>query len=774
MFLKHKISLLCFLITVCGFSQESVKAKINRKIEITYNLKKVTSINSEGAEFSPALNGSKLIFVSDRYFDLLNVGENRWKKNKYVNLYSSDITIPAQDSVIFSKPVLLQEHFHSLNHIGPVCYSSDGNEAFLSQDEKEYGHVNKPHLYQVKAENGKWKEKKIMPFVKEDYIFSHPSLSDDGQTLYFVSDMPGGAGGKDIFYVTRSGEGWTEPVALGPEVNTSSDEMFPYFRNNVLYFSSNRQGGAGGLDLFKSEITSAGKWKNAVSLGNSINSPKDDFGFILDKEMRSGFFSSNREGGNGDDDIYYFKVIETVTMESQDIEGKFAYKSLKGGIPEGMEVMLYNEQGEFIGKATTDKDGYFRFENLPLNKDFVIRTAENGNTLTLTILDAEGEPSAFLLSDKSGAFIYKKLSLDYTGSLALMEVEDTEFGKSGKISGQFVYEKLSTGDAFGLNVYLVDEAGNIVHKTLTDKNGNFEFRNLPVGSNYILKTDKNNDEMILFVFNKEGEVTAQLRMNENGEFTYRKLNPNYAQITMMESSDTEMLAPKSRNIEGNFVYKNLKGSPSEMNFEILNDKNEIIYKGKTDKNGGIFVTSLPLSEQYLFRIPADDPNFAKDMELILTSRTNVKIATLIKDENGNFIFKPLEMGATTIAQVENTDTEFTTNGWVIYFDLNSSVLSDESKNTLKTLAEQMKKDKLIKLVVNGHTDSRADENYNDWLSERRSNSVKKYMNKQGISESRIKISFYGEKQLKNKCADGAECSDEEHKINRRVELNFLK
>lgn len=774
MFLKYKISLLCFLITVYGFSQESVKAKINRKIEVTYNLKKITSINSEGAEFSPALNGSKLIFVSDRYFDLLNIGENRWKKNKYVNLYSSDITIPAQDSVIFSKPVLLQEHFHSLNHIGPVCYSADGNEAFLSQDEKEFGHVNKPHLYQVKAENGNWKEKKIMPFVNEEYIFSHPALSDDGQTLYFVSDMPGGAGGKDIFYVKRNGDSWTEPMSLGPEVNTASDEMFPYFRNNVLYFSSNRQDGAGGLDLYKSEITSSGKWKNSVSLGNTINSANDDFGFILDKEMHSGFFSSNREGGKGDDDIYYFKVIETVTMESQDIEGKFAYKTLKGGIPEGMEVMLYNEQGEFIGKATTDKDGYFRFENLPLNKDFVIRTEENGNTLTLTILDAEGEPSAFLLSDKSGAFIYKKLSLDYTGSLALMEVEDTEFGKSGKISGQFVYEKLSTGDAFGLNVYLVDEAGNIVHKTVTDKNGNFEFRNLPVGSNYILKTDKNNDEMILFVFNKEGEVTAQLRMNENGEFTYRKLNPNYAQITMMESSDTEMLAPKSRNIEGNFVYKNLKGNPSEMNFEILNDNNEIIYKGKTDKNGGIFVTSLPLSEQYLFRIPSDDPNFAKDMELILTSRTNVKIATLIKDENGNFVFKPLAIGTTTIAQVENTDTEFTTNGWVIYFDLNSSVLSDESKNTLKTLAEQMKRDKLIKLVVNGHTDSRADENYNDWLSERRSNSVKKYMNKQGISESRLKINFYGEKQLKNKCADGAECTDEEHKINRRVELNFLK
>jgi outer membrane protein OmpA-like peptidoglycan-associated protein len=774
MFLKYSLIFVFLISCMISHSQESVKAKVNKKIDITYVIKKISVINSESAEFSPSLNKDQLVFVSDRNFDLINIGENSWKKKKYVNLYTSSITIPAQDSIIFSKPVMMSDHFHSFNHIGPVCFSADGKEAFLSQDEREYGHINKPHLYIIKNENGKWSDKKLMPFVKDDYIYSHPTLSEDGQTLYFVSDLPGGQGGKDIFYSKRNGDTWTEPIALGTEVNSNVDELFPYFRNNVLYFSTNGRQTMGGLDLYKSEVTNSGKWKEAVSLGATINSADDDFGFILDNEQRGGFFASNRGGGVGDDDIYYFKVIETVAMISQDIEGKFAYKKLNGGVPEGMEVMLYNDNGEFIGKAITDKDGYFRFQNLPLDKDFTIRTAENGSTLSLTILDSDGEPSAFLLSDKTGAFIYKKLSSDYTGTLSLMQVEDSEMGKSGKISGQFVYEKLSMGDAFGLNVYLVDDQGNIIQKTLTDTNGNFEFRNLPIGSNYIIKTDKNNDETILFIFNKENEVVAQMRMDENGQFIYRKLNPNYAHISLMDANDSEMLAPKSNNIEGNFNYKSLKGSPADMQFEILNDKNEIVYKGMTDKKGGFFVTGLPISETYLFRIPSEDPNFSKDMELVLTSRTNVKIATLLKDENGNFVYKPLKIGETSVSTINNSDFSLATKGITIYFDYNSSTLNAENKKILNELVEKMNNDIQLKLSISTHADARAEEWYNDALSKKRLNSIKKYMSENGVSSTKISGNSYGEKQLINKCNDEVECSDEEHRLNRRAELSLSK
>lgn len=771
MFLKYifTITSVFFLLTLSA--QESVKAKVNRKIDITYVVKKIAVVNSTYADFSPSLNNDVLIFASDRHFDAINIGENRWNKKKFVNLFSTKITIPAQDSVIFSKPEMMLEQFKAINHIGPVFFSPDGKEAFLSMDEKEYGHVNKPQLYILKNENGKWNEKVMLPFVKEEYIYSHPALSDDGQTLYFVSDMPGGQGGKDIFYSKRNGDTWSEPVALGVEVNTAKDEMFPYFRNNVLYFATNGRASIGGLDLYKSEFTSSGKIKEAVTLGPTINSTADDFSFMLDKEMKSGFFSSNREGGKGEDDIYYFKVIETVAMISQDIEGKFAYKTLSGGSPDGMEVMLYDDNGQFIGKAVTDKDGYFRFENLPLDKNFTINTSENGNSLTLTILDAEGEPAAFLLSDKNGAFIYKRLSMDYTGTLALMEVDDTQMGR---VNGQFVYEKLGLGDASGLNVYLVDDKGNIIYKSKTDANGNFEFKSLPLGSNYIIKTDANNNDMVMYIFNKNNEVTAQMRMNENGEFTYRKLNPDYASISLMETQDTEMLAAKSNNIEGNFVFKNLKGTPADMEFEILNDNNEIIYKGKTDAKGGFFVTGLPISGSYLFKISETDPNFKKDMELNILSRTNVKIATLVKDENGIFVYKQLNIGNTNVELMENADVSLQLKNYTVYFDYDSYALSDESKKVLDDVVSKMKSDKLLKLVINAHTDSRNEVSFNDALSQRRMKAVKNYISQKGIPASRMNGNSYGETQLVNKCTDGVECTEAEHAANRRAEIQFLK
>lgn len=773
--LKKLVALILFCNFIGdGFAQEGVKAKINKTIEVTYEVRKINVVNTSWSEFSPTISGTKLVYVSDRNLDYLNIGENRWKKKKYVSLFESNITIPAQDTVIFSEPKLIKDPFSSINHSGPVCYTKDGSEAILSQDLKEYGHVNKPQLYLVKKENEKWGDKIILPFVKEEYIYSHPALSDDGTTLYFVSDMPGGKGGKDIFYSVRTGENWSDPIALGDEVNSDKDELFPFFRNNVLYFSTDGRNSIGGLDLFKAEVSASGKWKEAVSLGNTINSIQDDFGFTLDQESRTGFFSSNREGGKGADDIYYFKIIETVTMISQDIEGKFNYKKLESGVPGNMEVMLYDEAGNFIGKVTTDKDGYFRFQNLPLDKGFIIKTAENGNELFLTIIGEEGNPAAFLLSDNSGAFIYKKLDVGYTGSLALMEVEDTEMGKSGKISGQFKYDKLALGQAKDLNVYLVDDEGKIVFKTKTDSYGNFEFKSLPLESNYIIKTDANNDGMILFVYNKENEVIAQMRMNENGEFTYRKLDPSFAHIALMESNDTEKLAPKSNNIGGNFYYTKLEGKPSNLAFEIYDDQGNLIHKGVADEKGDFFVSNLPISENYLFKIAADDPNFNKDIELNINNRTNVSIAKLVKNEKGEFVFKKLELGETSITSIDNSDFSLSVKPSTIYFDLNSSHLSSDYKLELDKVAENLKKDEKVKIIINAHADSRADEKYNLWLSERRANAIKNYLASKGISNSRMSIKSFGESQLINKCDDSVDCSDEEHKANRRAEISYQK
>ena len=148
------------------------------------------------------------------------------------------------------------------------------------------------------------------------YNFGHPFISDDGTTLFFVSDMPGGYGGFDIYQANRKGNSWGKPKNLGNKINGSGNELFPAIKNDKLYFSSSSFPGYGGLDIFVSEKNDA-NWSKAVNIKAPINSVSDDFGMAF-MDNHHGFFTSNRAGGNGDDDIYFFEEIVPVVIEEVD------------------------------------------------------------------------------------------------------------------------------------------------------------------------------------------------------------------------------------------------------------------------------------------------------------------------------------------------------------------------------------------------------------------------------------------------------------------------
>src|SRR5690606_30884883 len=134
----------------------------------------------------------------------------------------------------------------------------------------------------------------------------HPSLSPDGMKLFFSSNMPGGYGGRDIYMSEKQGDTWSKPVNLGPEINSEKDEAFPFFHESgVLFFASEGHSGYGGLDLFMLDLSTR-TWGKVINLGKPFNTPQDDFGMIVNTEGTSGYFSSNRDGGMGKDDIYFF------------------------------------------------------------------------------------------------------------------------------------------------------------------------------------------------------------------------------------------------------------------------------------------------------------------------------------------------------------------------------------------------------------------------------------------------------------------------------------
>ncbi|RED46011.1 TolB family protein [Seonamhaeicola aphaedonensis] len=205
------------------------------------------------------------------------------------------------------------------SHITSAAISPDGKRIYITI---RYTNKNKPkgdfNINNFHIEVGEYKEDlgwtnfKVLPFCKPKYSYAHPSLSSDGKTLYFTANFRGGKettkGGSDIFKVSiLDNQTYTEPENLGSEVNSYSREMFPVITNdNTLYFASNRPSGYGGYDIYKSVMKETGTFAKAEKLPKPLNSVKDDFSLITFDAEASGFLSSKRPEGKGDDDVYYF------------------------------------------------------------------------------------------------------------------------------------------------------------------------------------------------------------------------------------------------------------------------------------------------------------------------------------------------------------------------------------------------------------------------------------------------------------------------------------
>ncbi|MGL4598154.1 MAG: tetratricopeptide repeat protein, partial [Bacteroidia bacterium] len=279
-----------------------------------YDVKNVQTLNSPQSDFSPAFLGNKLLFVSDRgETDLLN-GENESNTARaFLSIYEATKKSENEDSVTFAKVHKLPRKLNKEFHNGPVSITEDGQlmafnrvDGQLRLKAKKY--VNRPKIFFCQRRGKGWGSPKPFQYNSNEYSVAHPSLSADGQVLYFSSDMPGGQGGKDIWMCKREGEGWSQPQNIGAPVNTPGDEVFPYMRKDgMLYFSSDGHPGLGGLDIFQC-ANEKGKWMEVVNQGMPLNSSTDDFGMVFNEDASRGYFSSDRSGGLGSDDIYSFKV----------------------------------------------------------------------------------------------------------------------------------------------------------------------------------------------------------------------------------------------------------------------------------------------------------------------------------------------------------------------------------------------------------------------------------------------------------------------------------
>ncbi len=251
--------------------------------------------------------GNGILFTGQRDPGLEK--KDPWSGHSFADLY----TMPLGRNWESDTPATLKGSVNGPYHEGPAALSADAGTLYFTRSNyyggkllKDEGNMSGLKLFKATLqENGQWGQISEFKYNSDNYSIGHPALSADGKTLYFTSDMPGGHGGKDLWYCTNWGQGWEPPVNMGPTINTAGDEMFPTVVGDALYFSSTGHANMGGLDIFETHREGA-YWSDPRNMGYPVNSNRDDFGFWLDSTGTRGLLSSAR---TGTDWIYGIDVL---------------------------------------------------------------------------------------------------------------------------------------------------------------------------------------------------------------------------------------------------------------------------------------------------------------------------------------------------------------------------------------------------------------------------------------------------------------------------------
>ncbi len=463
-------------------------------------IKVLGSLNANGSEAdvkenNPSERPKNRRLGSDSYTritsnDSRTVGVyNSYGLNEQVNNTTGAVAKPGKPGP-FSK--VLNTRFHE----GPATFSADGSQIIFTRNNFNEGQKGvsednniKLKLYTARWDNDDWTNVQELPFNSDEYSTAHPSLSKDGTLLYFVSDMPNGMGGKDI-YVSRLENGqWSTPINLGKELNTRQDEVFPTVdeRGNLYFSTSGRKGGLGGLDLYYAILSKDGtKVIEVIHLDAPINSKADDFGLVTDADRTTGYFSSNRR--EGDDDIYRFtresslyecrelllRVFDAENMQHLD-STTITIRSKIGG--EGSDKILQ-----------TDANGWAHL-CLASDNDFIFTVSKEGflgNTIGFSTRHlTDDKPTRLEVSLAKPAIISETVA-----KVVIPEKKKTNQSESGqnlknsRVRG-IVRTETDRQPIEGVLVKLRNECDKKIYEAITGPDGRYDFE-ITEGCDYTL------------------------------------------------------------------------------------------------------------------------------------------------------------------------------------------------------------------------------------------------------------------------------------------------
>jgi len=399
-----------------------------------FEIKNANNLNSDRSDFGPVFYGEGIIYVSDRP---LNATENKsYEQSNFNNL-----------DLLFARPRYLDEFFQEMNepksfagqfnqtfNDGPVTFACHDSLIYFSRTERSqekkdpynFG-TDKLKIYWVKKKFGGLSKAEPFFLNSDAYSVGDPSLSPDGKTLYFISDMPGGLGGTDIYSCEWKNNKWSQPKNLGDKVNSFGNEISPSINGEKLYFASDGWPGFGGLDIFCS-THSKGTWSKPENLGLPLNSSFDDFSLVLDIRGKKGFFSSNRPGGFGNNDIYACKRL--------DKNAKLRYSALYAGL---------------LKADTTTISGYVKdkqtMKPMPGSIVFLVNTVKGKAKVLKT--DANG---LFKSSVEKGVFyLAKGMENNYLADCLSFEIAADDTAHKANTPRDLLLDQLALNKVFKFN-----------------------------------------------------------------------------------------------------------------------------------------------------------------------------------------------------------------------------------------------------------------------------------------------------------------------------------
>ncbi|MFB1022007.1 MAG: OmpA family protein [Vicingaceae bacterium] len=313
-------------------------------------------LNSEFYDYNPTFSDRKnmeMIFTSTRE------GSTGSNTSEVTGDNFSDLYISKRDKKgKWSEPVLVEgEGVNTEDSEGGAVVNSRRNTMYFTRCRVEKNGYMGCQIFSAKRQGVKFAKPEPIVIASDSFVVGHPALSPDDKMIVFASDMIGGQGGKDLWYVKEESRGdWSNPINLGPEINTAGDEMFPHIKpNGMLYFASNGHVGMGGLDIFSAENVGDAQWLKVKNMKAPINSSANDFGITFDGNKNKGFFASSREGGRGRDDLWQFSEPPVLFV----LQG--LVRDLESGQPlVAANVKLIGTDGT-NAEAQTAADGTFEF-----------------------------------------------------------------------------------------------------------------------------------------------------------------------------------------------------------------------------------------------------------------------------------------------------------------------------------------------------------------------------------------------------------------------------